>query len=320
MAATFGRASSFGGRQSSSSSSLKHIVSALLSDHVPEEDPMSAPVSPSPTPPQPPTATAILVATAAAQLLPPTLSPAIVTAATAAPKPAAKPAARPASKPAARPAAKPAIAGGGAAPGAAAGAGAGLEDVSPSTELGSRPSYRDKRFDDVLGAEVVKLDELRKLSWNGVPPFHRPAVWQLLVGYMPANRARRVAALERKRREYREAVPQYFDVPDTARSHQEQNILRQILVDVPRTCPDVPFFHQEKVWLFVNCLYCTAVLFRKSMLLLLYLHFNVCIQYCELGPHALTSALTISSAGKPSLQISNIIGKTEVTFQRTFFC
>lgn len=93
----------------------------------------------------------------------------------------------------------------------------------------------------------MKLDELRTLSWNGVPPVHRAAVWQLLVGYMPANRARRRAALERKRREYREAVPHYFDVPDAARSPQEQNILRQILVDVPRTCPDVPFFHQDKV-------------------------------------------------------------------------
>lgn len=99
----------------------------------------------------------------------------------------------------------------------------------------------------------MKLDELRTLSWNGVPPVHRAAVWQLLVGYMPANRARRGAALERKRREYREAVPHYFDVPDAARSPQEQNILRQILVDVPRTCPDVPFFHQDKVR--VKCRY-----------------------------------------------------------------
>lgn len=116
-----------------------------------------------------------------------------------------------------------------------------------SRELVSRPSYRDKRFDEVLREEVVKIDQLRQLSWNGVPPIHRADVWQLLVGYMPANRGRRAVVLERKRREYREAVPQYFDVPDAARSLQEQNILRQILVDVPRTCPDVPFFHQEKV-------------------------------------------------------------------------
>lgn len=106
----------------------------------------------------------------------------------------------------------------------------------------------------------MKLDQLRQLSWNGVPPEHRAAVWQLLVGYMPANRGRRAAALERKRREYREAVPQYFDVPDAARSLQEQNILRQILVDVPRTCPDVPFFHQEKVGDVVVVLSCVVII------------------------------------------------------------
>lgn len=136
---------------------------------------------------------------------------------------------KPMPKPAAKPTAKPAA------------------STPPSPPLTSRPSYRDKRFEEVLGEEIVRLDELRKISWNGVPKVHRPAVWQLLVGYMPANKSRRAAAMERKRREYREAVPQYFDVPDAARSHQEQNILRQILVDVPRTCPDVPFFHQEKV-------------------------------------------------------------------------
>lgn len=136
---------------------------------------------------------------------------------------------KPMPKPAAKPTAKPAA------------------STPPSPPLTSRPSYRDKRFEEILGEEIVRLDELRKISWNGVPQVHRPAVWQLLVGYMPANKSRRAAAMERKRREYREAVPQYFNVPDAARSHQEQNILRQILVDVPRTCPDVPFFHQEKV-------------------------------------------------------------------------
>lgn len=214
------------------------------------DDPMCAPPSPSPVPPPPPSAAPAPVPP------PPTQSP--ETPAVAAAKPPAKPAARPALKqPAKQPAEGEGERGGsGAAARAGAGAGEGLglggegapaKAPAPAPALVARPSYRDKRFDEVLGEEVVKLDELRKISWNGVPPVHRAAVWQLLVGYMPANRVRRAAALERKRREYREAVPQYFDVPDASRTHQEQNILRQILVDVPRTCPDVPFFHQEKV-------------------------------------------------------------------------
>ncbi|CAM9168958.1 unnamed protein product [Ectocarpus sp. 6 AP-2014] len=190
----------------------------------PQADPISAPPSPSPAPPRPPNAT-----TGSPQTL---SAAAAIGARSASTKQQSKP-----SPPPLPP--TPAAATGGAS--------AAAQAPAAAPALATRPSYRDKRFDDVLGEEVVELDELRKLSWNGVPPVHRAAVWQLLVGYMPANRARREAALERKRREYWEAVPQYFDVPDAARSLQEQNILRQILVDVPRTCPDVPFFHQDKV-------------------------------------------------------------------------
>ncbi|CAB1110619.1 unnamed protein product [Ectocarpus sp. CCAP 1310/34] len=198
------------GSGSGARSSINSSGSPFGSPQALGNDLISAPPSPSPAPPLPPNAT-----TASPQAL---SAAAVIGARPAATKQQSKPSPPP---PSPTPAAAPALA--------------------------TRPSYRDKRFDDVLGEEVVELDELRKLSWNGVPPVHRAAVWQLLVGYMPANRARRGAALERKRREYWEAVPHYFDVPDAARSLQEQNILRQILVDVPRTCPDVPFFHQDKV-------------------------------------------------------------------------
>lgn len=214
------------GSGSGARSSINSSGSPFGSPQALGNDPISAPPSPSPAPPRPPNAT--------------TDSPQTLSAAAAAAAIGARPAAtKQQSKPSPPPPATPAAATGGVPPAAQAPA------AAPA--LATRPSYRDKRFDDVLGEDVVELDELRKLSWNGVPPVHRAAVWQLLVGYMPANRARREAALERKRREYWEAVPQYFDVPDAARTLQEQNILRQILVDVPRTCPDVPFFHQDKV-------------------------------------------------------------------------
>ncbi|CAM9433266.1 unnamed protein product, partial [Hapterophycus canaliculatus] len=228
-----------GARRRSGSSNSNNNGSAFGNSRGPGDDSVSAPPSPSPGPPRPPT--------------PPAHAPhnpsrtAVAGAAATGARTAGssnlqshKP-----SPPSKSTVATATDAAGGGAPPTAAQSATPLPAAAPV--LAARPSYRDKRFDDVLGEEVVKLDELRKLSWNGVPQVHRAAVWQLLVGYMPANRARRAAALERKRREYREAVPQYFDVPDAARSHQEQNILRQILVDVPRTCPDVPFFHQDKV-------------------------------------------------------------------------
>ncbi|XP_043717218.1 TBC1 domain family member 22B-like isoform X2 [Telopea speciosissima] len=58
---------------------------------------------------------------------------------------------------------------------------------------------------------------------------------------------RREVVLTRKRNEYLECVSQYHDIPDTERSDDEINMLRQIAVDCPRTVPDVTFFQQEEV-------------------------------------------------------------------------
>ena len=66
-------------------------------------------------------------------------------------------------------------------------------------------------------------------------------------GYIPLNRERRDGTLKRKRKEYADAVPQYFNISETERTTQEREILRQILVDVPRTNADMPLFHQDAV-------------------------------------------------------------------------
>ena len=42
--------------------------------------------------------------------------------------------------------------------------------------------------------------------------------WQLLLGYLPPNRAWREATLQRKRSEYLAAIPQYFDLTDAERA------------------------------------------------------------------------------------------------------
>ncbi len=108
-------------------------------------------------------------------------------------------------------------------------------------------SYRESRFDNILTWDVVDLEDLKKLSWNGIPPNHRPMVWRLLTGYMPANKGRREVTLKRKRREYRDALGQGFDIGAGRRSDQDQTTLRQILVDVPRTSPGVALFRTERV-------------------------------------------------------------------------
>ena len=48
--------------------------------------------------------------------------------------------------------------------------------------------YRLEQFDSILGGENIDLAQLRKLSWNGVPPQYRTMVWQLLLEYLPTNK------------------------------------------------------------------------------------------------------------------------------------
>jgi TBC1 domain family member 2 len=67
------------------------------------------------------------------------------------------------------------------------------------------------------------------------------------LGYLPTNASRRQQTLERKRAEYKEAIRQHYNIDDDSRTLQEQETLRQVLVDVPRTAPEVPLFRNEKI-------------------------------------------------------------------------
>jgi TBC1 domain family member 2 len=123
----------------------------------------------------------------------------------------------------------------------------GTAPASKQESQSIRKPYRETQFDKVLTAEVVNVSELRKLSWNGVPGVHRAQVWKLLLGYLPTNAARREQAVTRKRLEYREAIAQHYDIDDDSRTVQEQETLRQVLVDVPRTQPEIPLFRNDRI-------------------------------------------------------------------------
>ncbi|XP_073124907.1 uncharacterized protein [Henckelia pumila] len=108
-------------------------------------------------------------------------------------------------------------------------------------------SARLMKFTKELSGVSVILEKLRELAWSGVPPYLRPTVWRLLLGYAPSNSDRREGILRRKRLEYLDCVAQYYDIPDRERTDEEINMLRQIAVDCPRTVPDVSFFQQVEV-------------------------------------------------------------------------
>ncbi|XP_059843444.1 TBC1 domain family member 22A isoform X1 [Hypanus sabinus] len=105
-------------------------------------------------------------------------------------------------------------------------------DGSPMTE---REITRLEKFKQLLAGSNPDLEELRKLSWSGIPRQVRPITWKLLSGYLPANVERRESTLQRKRAEYFAFVEQYYD---SRNDEHHQDTYRQIAIDIPRMTPE----------------------------------------------------------------------------------
>ena len=84
--------------------------------------------------------------------------------------------------------------------------------------------------------------------------------WQLLLGYLPTSSERRVATLERKRKEYLDGVRQAFERGTSATTYPggknsstnagrgrglDETIWHQISIDVPRTNPHLELYGYE---------------------------------------------------------------------------
>jgi hypothetical protein len=126
---------------------------------------------------------------------------------------------------------------------------------------------RINKFKRTLQASTIPLPELRASAWSGVPEEVRAMTWQLLLGYLPTSSERRVATLERKRKEYLDGVRQAFergtagsDTPvasglagatSTTTTNRgrgrglDEAIWHQISIDVPRTNPHLELYSYE---------------------------------------------------------------------------
>lgn len=126
---------------------------------------------------------------------------------------------------------------------------------------------RINKFKKILQASTINVGELREAAWSGLPSEVRAMSWQLLLGYLPTSSERRVATLERKRKEYLDGIRQSFDrgvpgdsAPVTGLAAKQSSsaiqlrgkargldeaVWHQISIDVPRTNPHLELYSYE---------------------------------------------------------------------------
>lgn len=121
-----------------------------------------------------------------------------------------------------------------------------LEEMANEREVQEINSImqRISKFDSIInGKHIVNLQELRHVSWNGIPKPNRPIVWKLLIGYLPANTKRQESLLKRKRQEYRDGLKHSFSDEHS----RDIPTWHQIEIDIPRTNPHIQLYQFKSV-------------------------------------------------------------------------
>ncbi|XP_037369271.1 TBC1 domain family member 22A [Talpa occidentalis] len=125
-----------------------------------------------------------------------------------------------------------------------------------SSAASERVASRLDKFRQLLAGPNTDLEELRKLSWSGIPKPVRPMTWKLLSGYLPANAERRPATLQRKQREYFTFVERYYGSRD---DEAHRDTYRQIHIDIPRMSPEALILQPKVTEIFERILFIWAI-------------------------------------------------------------
>ena len=105
-----------------------------------------------------------------------------------------------------------------------------------------------EKFRQILNSnDDIDIENLRKLSWRGIPSSVRAVVWKILLGYMPLNRERTEQIINRKRKEYLDYVSKYYNEEHLQKTEQETALQKQIHIDVIRTNPDLQLYQNPRI-------------------------------------------------------------------------
>eukprot|EP00798_Chlamydomonas_sp_ICE-L_P021939 gene21939-28985_t len=108
----------------------------------------------------------------------------------------------------------------------------------------AQPKHRAKKLNKILEAPVCGTS--RKVI-GSKPLFKELKNTEACPFGLLLNEARQATTLARKRREYQEMIPEFYEIEDEERSEEEVAALRQVIVDVPRTAPNVAFFQEAPI-------------------------------------------------------------------------
>ncbi|XP_052016234.1 TBC1 domain family member 22A [Apodemus sylvaticus] len=128
--------------------------------------------------------------------------------------------------------------------------------VLAGSALSKRETSRLDKFKQLLAGPNTDLEELRKLSWSGIPKPVRPMTWKLLSGYLPANVDRRPATLQRKQKEYFAFIEHYYN---SRNDEVHQDTYRQIHIDIPRMSPEALILQPKVTEIFERILFIWAI-------------------------------------------------------------
>ncbi|XP_004927187.2 TBC1 domain family member 13 [Bombyx mori] len=117
---------------------------------------------------------------------------------------------------------------------------------------------RIKAFEEVLDQDVIDMQQLQKLAFNGIPDDKglRSLVWKILLHYLPQEKNARETTLIKKRQLYKQFIEEIIVSPGGPTDHplnmspdsswstyfKDNEVLLQIDKDVRRLCPDISFF------------------------------------------------------------------------------
>lgn len=131
------------------------------------------------------------------------------------------------------------------------------EDMKTKLEINKLNQMNTKfeKFKKIITqTSNINIQELRKLSWNGIPSNLRAITWQILLGYLPTNKSRQLSTLRIKRQEYLDGIKLIessinFDENDnksmsssSVNITKEKQLYHQIKIDVKRTNPSIKLY------------------------------------------------------------------------------